>query len=795
MAGRGAADLPVEMKQRPAFLAVGLGLLVAGGWTERCRAQALVPLGDEVETALLPAGITNADVEMFGELVHLWKDPAGTDVIHFIGDFELHVGARRMAAREAVIWLTPRTFERSDYHRFEVVLWRDARVVDTAGTVTRGPALFVSFNASGKVRVSADQRSSIPSTDTAVFDRAERIRTALKSHIPDTPETPVTVVDLGRAPSRAEYSVRPPVNYQGRQLTIEQLDANPVVIISGDVYLFRGETEGDEALELRADSAVVYLAQQKEAVEGEAPGDDRPGRATPGEPGQVPVGRSGRALAEGLEAGPTFEGAGQVEAVYLEGDITLASGERTIRASRLYYDFVNDRALILDAAAHFYEPQRGLPIILRAAEVRQLSAREFQARDAKFTTSEFYTPHYHLGAEEFELIDRSSQPQMAAPSATGLRGTFIARKTTFNLRGVPILFWPYIRGDVSGTETSLESIRTGFSDNFGVELQSRWALFNVLGLEKPMGFDGSLLLDYFSERGPAVGVNMDYQTDTSFGLVRSYLINDQGKDELGGRFRDEDPDTDNRGRFLWRHREYLPDDWQLTFELSYLSDKNFLEEYFEPEFDRAKEQETLIHLKKQEDNWAFTTQLQYRLHNWLEQVERLPDTAFRLIGEPIGDFGTFFHESRAGIVRYRSADRGLLENLANGGIEESSGSVLRAETREEAGFPLKLGDFKIVPFGSIRGSTWDDSRASGNLNRAFGTYGLRGSAYAWRVYPEARSELFDISGVRHIVKTDVVAWASHTNVDGDEQFTFDENVEHIDEVDGLSVGLRQRFQS
>src|SRR5690606_19267620 len=114
MAGRGAADLPVEMKQRPAFLAVGLGLLVAGGWTERCRAQALVPLGDEVETALLPAGITNADVEMFGELVHLWKDPAGTDVIHFIGDFELHVGARRMAAREAVIWLTPRTFERSD---------------------------------------------------------------------------------------------------------------------------------------------------------------------------------------------------------------------------------------------------------------------------------------------------------------------------------------------------------------------------------------------------------------------------------------------------------------------------------------------------------------------------------------------------------------------------------------------------------------------------------------------------------------------------------------------------------
>ena len=133
-------------------------------------------------------------------------------------------------------------------------------------------------------------------------------------------------------------------------------------------------------------------------------------------------------------------------------------------------------------------------------------------------------------------------------------------------------------------------MRTGYSDNLGTGVESRWQLFNLLGVGTPPGFDATLRLDYFSERGPAVGVNLDYEREDAYGLLRSYFIHDDGEDNLGP-LRDNIPDTTERGRFTFRHRQYLPRDWQLTFELSYISDRSFLEEYEESEFDEGKEQD------------------------------------------------------------------------------------------------------------------------------------------------------------------------------------------------------------
>jgi hypothetical protein len=67
--------------------------------------------------------------------------------------------------------------------------------------------------------------------------------------------------------------------------------------------------------------------------------------------------------------------------------------------------------------------------------------------------------------------------------------------------------------------------------------------------------------------------------------------------------------------------------------------------------------------------------------------------------------------------------------------------------------------------------------------------------YLWRVYPEARSELLDISGIRHVIKPDITAWASESNEDKNDLFPFDETVEEINESDGVALGIRQRWQT
>ncbi len=779
----------MRMKLIPAILIATVVLL---GVSSTLNAQSLVPLADNVEEPLLPAGISAGDVEMFGELVYLWKAQNGENVVHFVGDFELQLGSRRLNADQAVIWMTPREHDEVEYKAFEIVLWQNARVFESAGSVTRGPVLFVTLNSSGQVRTSADQKSTDKSDETAVFERAERVRSVMKRRLSEDAimESPITVIELSGGTDSPEFEVRPNVSYQGNETEIEQAEGRAVVTVIGDVYVFRGESGGTDPLELRADRAVVFLLDSEEPGK---PDEDRPGRRGPG---TVDDDRGGLLKPLGEEdGGMSFGAGGRVEGVYLEGDIILSSGERSIRASQLYYDFIHDRALILDAVMRTFEPTRNLPVYVRAEQIRQLSAREFNAKNSRLTTSEFYTPHYHIGIQDLVLTDRSKRDAIVPSQPGHVSGSFKAKHSTFCLEGLPVFYWPYTSGNLSDTETGLRGIRTGYSDDFGVEFESRWSLFNVMGLEQPAGFDGSLLLDYFSKRGPATGINLDYETDTYFGLYRGYYIHDTGNDDLAGKFRDEEPDTQNRGRSTIRHRQYLPNDWQLSFELSYISDKNFMEEYFQNEFDEGKDQETVLYLKKQVDNWAFTSLLQYRILDFVNTTERLPDFGFYLIGEPIGSFATLFSENRAGWVRYRRAERDFHYHLLYGGPQGESGTTARGDTRQELEVPLVIGDLKVVPFGSIRGSAWDDSPADGGVERVFGTFGLRGSMYAWKVFPDVRSDLLDINGLRHMVKADIVAWGSSGNRDSSDLYPFDENVEDIDEVDGVSFGIRQRFQT
>ncbi|MFQ5415034.1 MAG: LPS assembly protein LptD, partial [Phycisphaerae bacterium] len=404
---------------------------------------------------------------------------------------------------------------------------------------------------------------------------------------------------------------------------------------------------------------------------------------------------------------------------------------------------------------------------------------------------EFYTPHYHIGARRVELVGR----EPVAPFVGGaLRsGSFRIRDATLNIDGRPILYWPYIGGPLGATETAIKRARTGFSDEFGLELETDWDLLSVLGLETPAGFDATLSLDYFSERGPAIGADARYQRDDYFGVARTYVLTDNDEDNLG-RQRERVGRRDLRGRVLVRHRHYLEDDWELTFELSYLSDRTFLEEFFEPEFDRDKAQETLLYLKKQRDDWAATVHLQWRILDFLTQTERLPDVSYFVIGRPLGERVTLFGAHRIGSVRLRGADQTFRELLLNG-RSVSSGTTARVDTRHEATMPLDLGPVRIVPFVSLRGSAWSDTPGGGGVTRFFGVYGLRGSMYLSRVFPDATSDLFDIDGIRHIVKPHITAWMSHTNQDADQLFPFDERVEGVDEIDGVTLGLRQRWQT
>ncbi|MGB2987142.1 MAG: LPS assembly protein LptD [Phycisphaerae bacterium] len=735
--------------------------------------QRPTPIADRVEEQLLPCGISQLSVNLNGQLAYIFKDEDGTDALHVIGEFLLTLGEREgqeLRSREAVVWMTPRKYKGRPYHHLQILLWRDAEVNELGNTLTTGPALFVTLNSFGEITANADDVAFQTSADKLVYREGNAIRKAVDQRTLGGVDEDVSLrVFDASGLAEKERVVRPRalihVQCEGDLAITETEDGRSVLTVTGGVYLSRGIPGSGEYLEIQADSVVVFLP----------PGDARES--------------SDRQLMA------TGFGDVGVEAAYLEGDVIMTQGPNMIRASRIYYDFLHDRAVILDAVVRTTVVERNIPLYVRAAEIRQLSRNHFTATDAVLTTSEFHTPHYHVGASRVELINRT--PPDPTERQSGIRaGSFRIRDATLNVAGQPILYWPYIQGNIDTSETANTNVRAGYSDDFGQEFETEWHLFNVLGLETPDGFDATLSLDYFSRRGPAVGIDAQYERDRYYGLLRSYLLTDSDEDFLG-REREEISEEDLRGRFLWRHRQYLEDDWQVSLELSYISDRSFLEEFFESEFDNEKEQETLLYLKKQRDNWAFTALIQPRILDFTTQTERLPDLGFHLAGEPLGApmaGATWFSENRLGYVRFRPADQTFWELLREG-RRDSSGTVGRIDTRQEVGVPVDVGPIRLVPFASLRGTAWDDSPEGGGVARALGTYGIRGSMYLSRIYPDVRSSLFDVDGLRHIIKPDIVAWVSHTNRDAHELFLFDETVEGIDEVDGIALGIRQRWQT
>ncbi len=763
--------------------------------------QRPVPLADDVGEPLLPYGISEQEVALSGQLAYFFEDEDGTDVVHVIGDAHLTLGepqGQQLRGREAVVWIAQREFEDRTYHHLEVLLWQDAEVSEVGHTITSGPALFVTLNSYSGITTNVDDVALRSSADTQVYQRGRDVRSAYAAgtlHVPDENVSLRVYQATGLGAERKQVKQRPPIlmQFPGEFTTLE-VDGRSVITVAGGAYLSRGDSGSGDFLEIRADAVVVFLPRSISGGEVDEAQDAGLGA---GERGSDEWARSTRRRTDRKEADRQLLSTGlgddvEVEAVYVEGDVIMSQGANMIRASRIYYDFVREKALILDAVVRATLLERNVPIYVRAEEVRQLSANRFVASQAWLTTSEFYTPHYHVGAARVELTDRT--PPTTAGRRTGIRaGSFRIRHATLNVSGHPIGYWPYIHGRVDTSETAVRSVRSGYSDDFGVEIETEWDFLNVLGLETPDGFSSTLSLDFFSERGPAIGIDADYEQDRYYGYVRSYLLNDNGSDFLG-RDRENLSRKDVRGRFLWRHRQYLQDDWQISLELSDISDRGFLEEFFESEFDTGKEQETLLYLKKQRDNWAFTTQLQTRLMDFTTTTERVPEFGYVRVGEPLGNGATWHSDNRLGVVRYRPADQ-MFRELLRDGRHVGSGSVARLDSRQEIGCPVDLGPVRLVPFVSARGTAWDDSPSEGGLARALGAVGVRSSMYLSRDYPEARSSLFDIDGVRHIVKPELVAWASAANRDADDLFLFDDRIEGVDATDGVTLGVRQRWQT
>ncbi len=753
---------------------------------------------EALEQPLSPESGGFEPAKLTAKLGYVWSLPDKTQAMVLLGDFFLCMPHQTLTSRDAVVWLKVVERNGQKVKQLDVFMEGGARIIESAGTVISDEILSVTIFTSGSVELTGESIAYRNGSNLELYNRAEKLWT--RASVENASEERIIV--HGRQPKVPELQERRPIVVRGNFVVGPKLEGLPVLIGTEGVYLLQAAGVDGEATEIRAANAVIFL--KPEAMKIEKQTAKKPKK----KPSTMPATLSKEEAEKQLQKLPTEEEAGRkltplekartnryVAAAYLEGDVVITRGYRQIRADQAYYSFEDSQALLYNVVAKTVALERNVPIYIRANEVRQLSETSYVARSAKISASEFYTPSYHIGATKVYFEDRTER--LPSGEQIGLiAGRYKVYNSTLNVEGVPLTYWPYSQGDFKQSETAIRSLSFSYDNDYGITGKTRWYLFPLIGLQEPEGVDATLKLDYYGDHGPGVGIDAQYERETYYGLVRSFYIHDTGEDHLGGACGDVEPPYENRGRFLVRHRQYLPQGWELTLELSYLTDKNFLREYFRNEFENGKEQETLIYLKKVFGDAVFSVLGKWRINDFLTQTEKLPDVVFDVLGKQLGDsFVTWFSENHVGAVRRMTSNDYPLEYEREYPNQSSSDVVARADTRQELDVPVTLGKLKLVPFGMVRGTAWDDSPDDGGLARGYGQGGVKGSLYQWRNYDNIDSRFWDIHRIRHIMKEYFVLWGSASNVSSDEIWPFDQGIETIDEVDGATLGWKHRFQT
>jgi len=248
--------------------------------------------------------------------------------------------------------------------------------------------------------------------------------------------------------------------------------------------------------------------------------------------------------------------------VYLEGNVVLRQDEnkvagkgdqRTVRAPRLYYDFLTDRMLAPNAEIDLFAPSLLAPVSIKTPRLEQFRSLvrlpnglytlaeqpEIRLQPAEMTGSRFPNPGYKITSRSIDLT-RHSRPLTNPTTGKEARDPddinstpeeiiwrVDARQNFYYMGPVPAFYWPHVVQDLDDLEPPLRMIAFNTNNYFGQQLKTDWNGFRLLGKRRPKWIDiWNIDVDYLSARTkqfPALGSEMGwYGTDLIRDLTDPY---------------------------------------------------------------------------------------------------------------------------------------------------------------------------------------------------------------------------------------------------------------------------------
>ena len=472
--------------------------------------------------------------------------------------------------------------------------------------------------------------------------------------------------------------------------------------------------------------------------------------------------------------------------LYLEGDIVVRQGDRIIYADRMYYNVTQEKGVVLDAEAITTIPEYEGIVRLKADVMQQVSRDDFLAFDAAITTSRLGVPRYWLQSDQLRLYNRL---RTVADERTGRpiqrKQPWVSSQNSFTyLAGVPVFYWPRFSTRLEIPTLYISGAKVGNDNAFGTQVLLDWDLFQILGIENaPDDVNWELSTDYLDERGPALGTNLDYRLPGLFGVAGpvvgdfdTWIIDDRGNDRLGLDRLDLAPEVRTRGRSLLRHRHYLPNDYEFIAQVGWLSDRNFLEQFLENEWDQDPDPETSLRLRRYWNNSLFDLSANVQLNDFFTETEQLPSFDQYTLGGSFGNLFTWSAHNRIAYARMNVADDPIdpaeaAEYSALPGEVDASGVI--ASTQQELTLPVPVGPIKFVPFISGEAAHYGEAADGDSLTRLTGQAGIRASLPMYKADPSIQSSLLNVRGLAHKMEWTAEYFYADSNTDLDELPLYD----------------------
>ncbi|HEY4759704.1 MAG TPA: hypothetical protein VIH42_03910, partial [Thermoguttaceae bacterium] len=703
-------------------------------------------------------------ITISSETANRWK--SGTyDVWLLRGNCVIKQGAALSRSREAVLWIEQT--DRAEKLESKVISYMEGSV-ELAQNGLSGPvklndqSWFGQFITTGEIQVYAAQVAGEPVTMPSIYQRALERRhpltadTFTRSEVRPTQfTTPVGPPEIVQTPPAQPLP-------QGRRIRVFPRSDVPV-----QAQWFPDPHGGNLWIAV-IDSGVNMVVDNQDALGSIDVSTDRLviWTVSPQEPDLT---------------GRTFLDQRTPLEIYMEGNIVFRQGERVIYAQRMFYNVPNHTGTILNA--EMLTPVKNYEGLLRLhADMLQQTGRDtYYAQNTFITSSRMGEPSYRLQAGDIYFEDIQS-PIMDPYTGQGLLDPTTGQAAVEHQRlatasnnfifigPAPVFYWPYLSTNLNDPTYYIRRVRAKYDRVYGTQILSNWNGYELLGIRQPpAGTDLEVSLDYLGLRGFGHGGTFSYNRNRIFnfpgpvgGLLDYWGIQDRGLDNLGVNRSALKPEKDYRFRLFWQHRQMLPEDFQLSAEVGWISDRNFLESYYEREWDELKDQSTGVELKRTRENRSWSITADARLNNFFTQTEWLPRGDHFWLGQPVlNNAFTWYEHSSAAYARFRPANSPAnpldqpfayleWEKSPITGVPEFRQGE-RLATRQEIDWPFQMGVVKLVPYALGELARWGEDLNGDDMNRVYWQTGMRASMPMWFIDPMVQSDLLNVHGLAHKV--------------------------------------------